>query len=58
MAALADPNTTAIANLNALQEAARVRDVELSIHQAASGADASVPLNRSRAAAALLANGI
>jgi putative tryptophan/tyrosine transport system substrate-binding protein len=56
MAALADPNTTAIANLNALQEAARVRDVELSIHQAASGAEIAAAINMAQASGATALN--
>ena len=37
MAVLADTNTTSDAKLNALQEAARARDIELSIHRIAKG---------------------
>jgi putative ABC transport system substrate-binding protein len=56
MAALADPNTTPIAKLNKLQEAAHVRDVELSIHRAASGAEITAAIDMAQSSGATALN--
>ena len=56
MAALADPNTTPIAKLNELQEAARVRDVELSIHGVASGEEIAAAIDTAQASGATALN--
>jgi putative tryptophan/tyrosine transport system substrate-binding protein len=56
MAALADPNTTPIAKLNKLQEAARVRDVELSIQRAASGAEITTAIDMAQSSGATALN--
>ena len=43
MGALADSNVTAVAKLNELQEAARARKIELSIHQVTRGDQIATP---------------
>jgi putative ABC transport system substrate-binding protein len=55
MAALADSNVTAVAKLNEMQEAARARNIELSIHRVASGDKiaAAIDLAQATGAAAL-----
>ena len=45
MAALADSNTTAVAKLHALQEAARARNIELSIHRIARGEEIAAAID-------------
>jgi putative tryptophan/tyrosine transport system substrate-binding protein len=54
-AALADSNVTPVAKLNELQEAARARNIELSIHRVASGDEiaAAVDMAKSSGATAL-----
>ena len=56
MAALADTNTTSDAKLNALQEAARVRDIELSIHRIAKGDEIVPGINMAQASGATALN--
>ena len=55
MAALADANRTTVVKLDALQEAARTRNIELSIHRVVSGAEiaAAIDMARESGAAAL-----
>jgi putative ABC transport system substrate-binding protein len=55
MAALADSNTTALSQLNALQEAARARNIELSIQRVAKGEEitAAIEMVKASGAAAL-----
>jgi putative ABC transport system substrate-binding protein len=52
MAALADSNTTAIAQLNALQEAARARNIELSILPIAKGEEIAAAIEKAKASGA------
>jgi putative tryptophan/tyrosine transport system substrate-binding protein len=56
MAALADTNTTSDAKLNALQEAARARDIELSIHRTAKGDEIVPGINMAQASGATALN--
>jgi len=56
MAALADTNTTADAKLNALQEAARARDIELSIHRIAKGDEIVAAIDMAKASGATALN--
>jgi putative ABC transport system substrate-binding protein len=49
MAALADSNTTPVAKLDALQEAARARNIELSIHRVVSGVEIAVAIDMAQA---------
>ena len=56
MAALADTNTTSDAKLNALQEAARARDIELSIHRIAKGDEIVPGINMAQASGATALN--
>jgi putative ABC transport system substrate-binding protein len=56
MAALADTNTTSDAKLNALQEAARARDIELSIHRIAKGDEIVPGINLAQASGATALN--
>ena len=49
MATLADSNTTPVAKLDALQEAARARNIELSIHRVASGVEIAVAIDMAQA---------
>jgi putative ABC transport system substrate-binding protein len=48
MAALADPNRTPVVKLDALQEAARTRNIELSVHRVASGAEIAAAIDMAR----------
>ena len=52
MAALADLNVTAVAKLHALQEAARIRNIELSIHQVAKGEEIVEAIDGAKASGA------
>jgi len=45
IATLADSNVTAVAKLNEMQEAARRRNIELSIHRVASGEEIAVAID-------------
>jgi putative ABC transport system substrate-binding protein len=56
MAALADTNTTAPAKLDALQEAARSRNVELSIHQIGKGEEILAAIDMAHASGATALN--
>ena len=56
MAALADSNTTAPAKLDALQEAARARNVELSIHQIGRGEEIASAIDMAHASGATALN--
>jgi putative ABC transport system substrate-binding protein len=56
MAALADTNTTSDAKLNALLEAARARDIELSIHRIAKGDEIVPGINMAQASGAMALN--
>jgi putative ABC transport system substrate-binding protein len=56
MAALADTNTTAPAKLDALQEAARARNVELSIHQIGRGEEIAAAIAAAHASGATALN--
>ncbi len=56
MAALADANTTATAKLNALQEAARARNIELSIQQIARGEEIAAAIDTAKASGATALN--
>ena len=48
MAALADPNRTPVVKLDALQDAARTRNIELSVHRVASGAEIAAAIDMAR----------
>jgi len=48
MAALADSNVTAVARLNEMQEAARARNIELSIHRVASGNEITAAIDMAK----------
>jgi putative ABC transport system substrate-binding protein len=48
MAALADANRTPVVKLDALQEAARTRNIELSVHRVASGAEIAAAIDMAR----------
>ena len=56
MAALADSNVTAVAKLHALQEAARIRNIELSIHQVAKGEEIVEAIDGAKASGATALN--
>jgi putative ABC transport system substrate-binding protein len=56
MAALADTNTTAPAKLDALQEAARAHNVELSIHQIGRGEEIAAAIDMAHASGATALN--
>jgi ABC-type uncharacterized transport system substrate-binding protein len=56
MAALADSNTTAFAQLNALQEAARARNIELSILRVAKGEEIAAAIEMAKASGAAALN--
>ena len=56
MTALADSNVTAVAKLNELQEAARARNVELSIHRVTSGAEIAAAIDAAQASGATALN--
>jgi putative ABC transport system substrate-binding protein len=56
MAALADSNATAAAQLEALQEAARERNIELSIHPIARGEEIATAIDRAKASGAMALN--
>ena len=56
MAALADSNTTTDAKLHALQEAARVRNIELSIHRIARGEEIAAAIDTAQASGATALN--
>ena len=56
MAALADSNTTAVAQLNALQEAARARNIELSIYRIAKGEEIAAAIEMAKASGAAALN--
>jgi putative tryptophan/tyrosine transport system substrate-binding protein len=56
MAALVDSNTTTVARLNALQEAARARNIELSIHRIAKGEEITAAIEMVKASGATALN--
>jgi putative ABC transport system substrate-binding protein len=56
MAALADPNVTAVAELNELQEAARAQNIELSIHRATSGDEIAAAIDMAKSSGATALN--
>ena len=56
MAALANSNVTAVAKLHALQEAARIRNIELSIHQVAKGEEIVAAIDGAKASGATALN--
>jgi len=56
MAALADSNVTPEAKLDVLQEAARARNIELSIYRIATGEEIAVALDRAKASGATALN--
>ena len=56
MAALADSNRTPVVKLDALQEAARTRNIELSVHRVASGAEITAAIDMARASGAVALN--
>jgi putative tryptophan/tyrosine transport system substrate-binding protein len=56
MAALADTNLPPEATLNALQEAARAANIELSIHRIATGEEIAAALDRAKASGATALN--
>ena len=56
MAALADANTQRVAKLDALQEAARARNIELSIHRVARGEEIAAAIDRAQASGATALN--
>jgi putative ABC transport system substrate-binding protein len=56
MATLADPNTTTDAKLHALQEAARTRNIELSIHRIARGEEIAAAIDMAQASGATALN--
>ena len=56
MAALADTNLPSEATLNALQEAARAGNIELSIHRTATGEQIAAALDRAKASGATALN--
>jgi putative tryptophan/tyrosine transport system substrate-binding protein len=55
MATLADTNTT-VAKLNALQEAARARNIELSVYQIARGEEIAAAIDKAKASGATALN--
>ena len=56
MAALADSNVTTIAKLDALQEAARARNIELSVHRVAKGDEIAAAIDKAHASGAAAIN--
>jgi putative tryptophan/tyrosine transport system substrate-binding protein len=56
MAALADSNVTAVAKLNEMQEAARARNIELSVHRVASGDEITEAIDVAQASGATALN--
>ena len=56
MAILADSNNTAAAKLDELQEAARARNIELSIHRVVSGDEIAAAIDRARSSGATALN--
>jgi len=56
MGALADSNVTAVAKLNELQEAARARKIELSIHQVTRGGQIATAIDTAHASSATALN--
>ena len=56
MAALADSNVSTAAQLDALQEAARAGNIELSIHRIATGEEIAAALDRAKASGATALN--
>jgi putative ABC transport system substrate-binding protein len=56
MAAIADSSTTALSQLQALQDAARARNVELSIHQIARPEEIAAAIDRAQASGAMALN--
>jgi putative tryptophan/tyrosine transport system substrate-binding protein len=56
MAALADANTTAVTKLDALREAARARNIELSIHRIARGEEIAAAIDAAKASGAAALN--
>jgi putative tryptophan/tyrosine transport system substrate-binding protein len=56
MAALADSNTTAAAQLDALQQAARARNIELSIHRVAKADEIPAAIEAAKASGAAALN--
>ena len=56
MASLADSSTTAVAKLNALQEAARAHNIELSIHRIAKGEEIPAAIDTAQASGATALN--
>jgi putative tryptophan/tyrosine transport system substrate-binding protein len=56
MAALADTNATPDAKLNALQEAARIRNIELSIHRIARSEEIAAAIDMAQALGAMALN--
>ena len=56
MAALADSNMSAEAKLDVLEEAARARNIELSIHRIATGEEIAATLDRAKASGATALN--
>jgi len=56
MAVLADANNTTVAKLDALQEAARARNVELSIHRVARGEEIAAAIDMAQASGATALN--
>ena len=56
MAALADANNTTVAKLDALREAARAHDIELSIQQVARGEEIAAAIDKAQASGATALN--
>jgi putative tryptophan/tyrosine transport system substrate-binding protein len=56
MAALADSNTTAVAKLDALREAARTRNIELSVHRIAKGEEIGAAIDAAKGSGATALN--
>jgi ABC-type uncharacterized transport system substrate-binding protein len=56
MAALADSNVTPVAKLNELQEAARARNIELSIHRVVSGDEIAAAIDMAKSSGATALN--
>jgi putative ABC transport system substrate-binding protein len=56
IATLADAKVTAVARLNEMQEAARARNVELSIHRVASGEEITAAIDMAKASGAAALN--
>ena len=56
MAVLTDVNTTSAAELDALQEAARARNIEFSIHRVAKGEEIAAAIDSAQASGATALN--